>query len=71
MSGKANSRASTMAGRKLTTTEMKVAGIGLMPCIPTRAKMAVLAKPSPASRERPTASMKGVTGLPNHCYGNR
>ena len=45
---------------------IRVPDRGLTPCIPTRARMAALAKPRPATRERPTASIVRLT-RPRSC----
>ena len=46
--------------------EISVLERGLTPCIPTRARMAALAMPRPATRERPTASIVRLT-RPRSC----
>ena len=63
MSGIAVMQAASMAGRKLTTSEIRVVGRGLTPCIPTLAKIAVLANPKAARKASPTASMDDITCL--------
>ena len=57
MSDRAKARARAADGRRLATVEISVLERGLTPCIPTRARIPAQAKPRPATRESPTASI--------------
>ena len=57
MSVKAKTRAKNAVGQKLTTTDNSVLDRGLMPCMPTRARMAALPNPKPDKSDSSIASM--------------
>ena len=57
MLDRAKATASAAEGKKLATVEIGVLECGLMPFIPTRARMAALVKPRPATGKSPTAGI--------------
>ena len=56
-SARAKTKARMSDGTKLTTTEIRVLGRGLTPCMPMRAKMAALPNPRPDNKDNAIAVM--------------
>ena len=56
MSPRAKIKVNTMAGMALTTTEIRMVGMGGSFCMLTRAKIAEPPNPAPANRAREMAS---------------
>ena len=56
MSPEANTTAKSMAGMELTTTEIRMVGMGASFCMATRANMAEPPNPTPANKAKKMAS---------------